>query len=192
MPYIDLSKTQLYLEWIKQKLYLDSISNNSRKRVIKRGEVYMCHLGINIGSEECKERPCVIIQSNNGNETSSNTIIAPITHTPSNLPIVVSISDQYDQSGKLILDGYVLLGNIVCVSKARLGDYITILPVDEMKEIDRSISISLGIKKHYDKLNNVYKDKLDYIKKLKGTISDLQEQIKQQKIQIKELKEKKQ
>lgn len=52
---IDLSKTQRYLEWVKTKLYLDTKSNNARGRVVKRGEVYRCNLGMGIGSEECKE-----------------------------------------------------------------------------------------------------------------------------------------
>ena len=69
---IDLIKTQRYLEWFKTKLYLDSRASNARRRVVKRGEVYKCNLGMGIGSEECKERPCVIIQYDAGNVNSSN------------------------------------------------------------------------------------------------------------------------
>lgn len=174
---IDLSKTQMYLEWLKTKLFLDSKANNSRRRSVKRGEVYRCNLGIGIGSEQCKERPCVILQYDAGNTSSPNTIVAPITHTQSQLPVVVPITDKLDSSGNVILDGNVLLGNIVCVSKARLGNFVTTLTPNEMDAVDKAIAISTDIKRHYDRLNNMYNDKLDYINKLKEKISKLQTDI---------------
>lgn len=53
------------------------------------------------------------------------------------LPIVVPITAKTDVSGKLILDGNVLLGNIICVGKARLGDYITDFTSDKMRLVDK-------------------------------------------------------
>lgn len=164
---INLNKTQQYIEWFKNKLYLNAISPSAQSRIVYRGQVYRCNLGVGIGSEECKERPCVILQYNSANRTSPNTLVAPITHTTSKLPIVVPIADKKDSFGKLILDGNVLLGNITCVSKARLGDYITDLTVDEMKSVDKAISVSLDINHHYQTLQNMYNDKLQYIEKLK-------------------------
>lgn len=164
---IELSKTQLYLEWLKTVLYLDSTAGTAKSRTIKRGEVYKCKLGVGIGSEEGKERPCVILQGDLANKKSSNTIVAPITHTTSKLPVVIPIKDKFDAASNKILDGNVLLGNIVTVSKARLGDYICTLTSGEMLKIDEAIGISMDIKKHYDKLNRQYNDKLDYIKKLR-------------------------
>jgi mRNA interferase MazF len=163
---IDLDKTQRYLDWIKKMLYLDTIADNAKRRSVKRGQVYKCNLGIGIGSEEGKERPCVILQGNLGNLKSSNTIVAPITHTSSRLPIVVPITAKVDDNSRLILDGNVLLGNIITISKARIGDYVCDLTLDEMKKVDISIAISTDIKRHYDKLNSIYKDKLVYIGKL--------------------------
>ncbi|EOC99358.1 type II toxin-antitoxin system PemK/MazF family toxin [Caldisalinibacter kiritimatiensis] len=174
---IDLSKTQQYLEWLKTKLYLDSNASRASKRVVKRGEVYRCNLGLGIGSEECKERPCVILQSDAGNVTSPNTIVAPITHTGSTLPVVVPIANKYNESGKIILDGNVLLGNIVCVSKARLGDFVTKLDSSEMEAVDEAIAISVDIKRHYDKLKNILDDKVVYIGKLKDKISVLEDEL---------------
>ncbi|SET23058.1 type II toxin-antitoxin system PemK/MazF family toxin [Anaerobranca gottschalkii] len=172
---IDLSNTQQYLEWLKTKLYLDSIAPNAKNRVVKRGEVYKCNLGKGIGSEECKERPCLVIQNDAGNIRSPNVIVAPITHTNSTLPIVVPLANQYDSSGQILLNGNVLLGNIICVSKARLGDYVTKLNSDEMKKVDEAIAVSLDIKRHYDTLKNILDDKLDYIDKLKKKIRNLEE-----------------
>lgn len=171
---IDLTKTQQYLEWLKNKLYLNAIAPSARNRIIYRGQVYRCNLGVGVGSEECKERPCVILQYNSANRTSPNTVVAPITHTTSALPIVVPIAEKKDSSGKLILDGNVLLGNITCVSKARLGDYIADLTADEMRAVDKAISISLDTNHYYQTLQNMYNDKLQYIEKLKNNRSSLQ------------------
>ncbi|MCQ5141456.1 type II toxin-antitoxin system PemK/MazF family toxin [Enterocloster bolteae] len=181
---IDLSKTQQYLDWLKDKLYLNAIARSAGKRTIFRGQVYHCNLGVGIGSEECKNRPCVILQYDSANKTSPNTIVAPITHTTSSLPIVVPITDKLDDKGNIILDGNVLLGNIVCVSKARLGDYITNLTVDEMKQVDSAIALSLDIYHYYQTLQNKYNDKLQYIEKLKSTRDKLQKDCADQKTQI--------
>ena len=43
---------------------------NQRKWTVKRGEVYFVDLGENIGSEENKIRPVVVIQSNSYNFNS--------------------------------------------------------------------------------------------------------------------------
>ena len=174
---ISLSKTQQYLDWLKTKLFLDSNAENAKKRPVKRGEVFRCYLGIGIGSEESKERPCVILQHDKANLESPNTIVAPITHTSSTLPIVIPIKPKFNKFGEIVLDGNVLLGNIVCVSKARLGDFVAKLEPTEMKAVDEAIAISLGIKGHYDKLGNILEDKLTYIGKLKQKIKDLEDQL---------------
>lgn len=184
---IDLTKTQQYLEWLKDKLYLNAIALSAKNRVIYRGQVYRCKLGIGIGSEECKERPCVILQFNSANRTSPNTLVAPITHTTSTLPIVVPIADKVDSSGKVILDGNVLLGNITCVSKARLGDYVTDLTPNEMRAVDKAICISLSINHYYQTLQNDYNDKLQYIEKLRESRSKLQSDLASQQAQIDEI-----
>lgn len=184
---IDLSRTQQYLEWLKIKLYLNSNAQSAKNRIVKRGEVYNCSLGQGIGSEECKERPCVIIQNDTANTKSPNVIVAPITHTASKLDVVVPIANQCDATGKVILDGNVLLGNIVCVSKARLGSCVGSLSPEEMGEVDKAISISIDIKRHYDKLNNIHKDKLVYIDKLKSKVKVLEEENNNYKDKIQEL-----
>lgn len=181
---IDLTKTQQYLEWFKNKLYLNAIAPSAKNRIIYRGQVYRCNLGVGVGSEECKERPCVILQYNSANKTSPNTLVAPITHTSSTLPIVVPITAKTDASGNLILDGNVLLGNITCVSKARLGDYITDLTSDEMRLVDRALSLSLDVNHYYQTLQNMYDDKLQYIEKLKENRSNLQSTLTSKQQQI--------
>ena len=151
---IALARVQKYLDWIKTKLYLDSTAVKASKRVVKRGEVYFCEFGIGIGSEQEKVRPCVILQNDIGNINSPNTIIAPITNSPGTPAVTVEIKNQYNyNNGNDQLTGYILLGNIITVSKARLGDNIAIL-LDEMNEIDDKILVSLSLFKQFKKLKD--------------------------------------
>lgn len=76
---------------------------------------------------------------------------------------------------------------------ARLGVYITTLTDDEIKAVDKAISLSLDINHYYQTLQNLYEDKLQYIEKLKDARSRLQSDIaeKQQKInEVQEILEK--
>lgn len=174
---IDLVKTQQYLEWLKEKLYLNHIAPSMQNRRVYRGEVYRCKFGIGIGSEECKERPCVILQCNPANSASPNTLVAPITHTQAKLAVVVPISPKIDKSGKTILDGNVLLGNITCISKARLGSLITKLTKEELAEVDIAIARSLGIHEKFHKLECMYQDQLEHTNKLKEANLNLQQNL---------------
>lgn len=167
-----LSKVQDYLEWLKSKIYLDTLSERAKKRVVKRGEVYYCNFGKNIGSEEEKERPCLILQNNVGNAKSPNTIVAPITNSEGVNAVSVPIAGiyKYVKNGvETQLTGYILLNNITTVSKARLGDSIAALK-EEMNEVNMKILTSLGL---YGK----YKDLLDKSEQDKKKIRELLHEV---------------
>jgi mRNA interferase MazF len=181
MPIIELDTVQKYLDWLKEKIYLNSKAESAKTRKVYRGQVYKCSLGKGIGSEQDKERPCVILQYNSANNTSPNTIVAPITHTASRVETVIPIEDKRDDNGVLILDGNVLLGNIVCVSKARLGGYVTALSSDDMKKVDEALAISINLKHYYKTLSNQYNDKLEYIEKLNAIRKKLNEELEEKK-----------
>lgn len=172
---IDLSKTQAHLDWLKQKLFLDAMSKNAAKRTVKRGQVYNCELGMGVGSELQKKRPCVIIQNDIGNAHSAVTTIVPITHTQKSLSCFVSIADKLDSNGTVILDGSANVSAIRAIDKARIGDYICDLEQNEMKEIDKALALNTDIFKHYLTLQNMYNDKLDYITKLNSILKDVKE-----------------
>lgn len=149
-PKIDLVKTQRQLDWFKRKLFLDMISKNAKRRIVKRGQVYWCDFGIGVGSELEKDRPAVIIQDNLPNKCSSNTIVVPITHNDSDLPCMVPLKERIDETtSNPILDGNVNASHIVTVCKSRLGDYICDLSEDEMKRIDQAVSKELDINHYY-------------------------------------------
>ncbi len=165
IKYTDITQ---YLEWLKEKMKLNHNAENARKRVVFRGEVYYCNLGVGIGSEERKNRPCVILQNDTGNRSSGLVLVAPITHTERTSPVVIPIAEQVDSNGAILLDGNVLVGNMTSVSKARLGDKVTKLSKKEMDAIDQAIIVQTGLLKKFDTLNNIIADQQQYIDKLKN------------------------
>ena len=147
---IDLARTQKQLDWLKRKLFLDKLSTNASRRIVKRGQVYWCDFGVGIGSELEKDRPAVIIQDNLPNKCSSNTIVIPITHNDSDLPCMIPLKERIDETtSKPILDGNANTSHIVTVCKSRLGNYICNLSEDEMKRIDQAVSKEIDIAHYY-------------------------------------------
>lgn len=176
---IELGQVQKMLEWLKTKLYLDSISQNARSRAIKRGQVYRCNFGCGIGSEMQKERPAVIIQNDVGNNRSGNTIVIPITHDTSTLPCVADITPLTDVTGNVILDGQANASNMMCVSKARLGDFVCSLSKADMKKIDEAIAKTVDLMGYYSDLTKRLNDKLEYISKIKEERNQAQDELKE-------------
>jgi mRNA interferase MazF len=174
---VELSRINDYLEWLKTKIKLDS--RNAATRVVKRGEVYICHFGKNIGSEEEKTRPCVIIQNDSGNLRSPNTIVAPISNSFGTRAVTVPITGEYKyfhNGAEIKLSGYILLGNITTVSKARLENCIAQLTI-EMEEVDKKIMTSLGIYKLYKDLADKNERDKRMIRQLLQKIHDLEMRI---------------
>ena len=172
---IELSKIQNLLDWIKTKIYLDTISNNAIKRVVRRGEDYKCNFGIGIGSEIQKERPCVIVQNNTRNSRSGNVIVVPISHTNKKISSIVPIETRKDEDDNIILDGYANVSNLMCVSKARLGSYIVTISKEEMKNIDTELFSTLDLFDYCKQFERQLKDKDQYILKLKNQLTELKQ-----------------
>ena len=178
---IEIEKVQKMLEWLKIKLYLDSIAQKARLRTIKRGQVYRCNFGCGIGNEMQKERPAVIVQNDIGNSHSGNTIVIPVTHDTSTLPCVANITPLTDAEGNIILDGQANTSNMMCISKARLGDYIGTLSKVDMKEIDKAMAKTVGLMRYYSELNKQLNDKLEYISKIKENRNKAQDELADKK-----------
>lgn len=183
---VELSNAQQFLDWINTKSYLNTIAPNAAKRFVKRGQVYWCHFGLNIGSEMSKTtpRPAVVISNFMTNKKSANVIVAPITHNKNQLPYLVPLTPVTDANENTVLDGQVDTADIICVSKARLGDLITTLSASQMKDIDKSISISLELTHYYIDMENKYNRLTQYVTQVKkdrniarDTISQLREII---------------
>lgn len=177
---IDHIKIQKILDWVKDALRLDANVGNARNRQVRRGEVYRCNFGVGVGSEMQKDRPAVIVQIDSFNRTSGNTIVIPITHDTSTFPCMVPITPVYESDGVTIkLDGQANTSNVVCISKARLGNHIATLSNTDMKQIDKALAMSTGLLTHYSALESKLNDKMNYIAKLKTDRNAAQDDLKQ-------------
>lgn len=179
---IELSQVEKMLEWFTTKLKLDGNAINAKKRVVKRGQVYRCNFGCGIGSEMQKECPSVIIQNDVGNNRSGNTIVIPITHDISTLPCVFTITPQADSNGEIIIDGQANASNMMCISKARLGDYVCALSSADMKGIDEAIAKSVDLMTYYSELSKKLAKKDTYITKIKAERNRAEDELAELRI----------
>lgn len=176
---VNYNKVDELIKWTSEKIRLDKISINARRRHVNRGQVYRCNFGYCIGSEMEKERPAVIISQNAMNSSSGNVIVVPITHDRSVLPCMVPIVTQCDSSGVTILDGQVNTSHIMCLSKARLGSFISSLTNSEMKLVDAAVSRTIDVMRYYNSVSEKLSDKITRIDVIKRERNDAQDKLKE-------------
>ena len=119
----------------------------------KRGDIYYANLGIGKGSEQNGTRPIVIIQNNIGNENSTTVIVAVITtkiKKLSEMPTKVFIPKE---EGLLDRDSVIMCEQIKTIDKKRLFDYRGTLKYEYIKNINKAIKISLGLKENRNLIN---------------------------------------
>ena len=104
---------------------------------VKRGEIYLVDWGKPTG-----KHPALIIQNDTGNKYSDFTIVAYITHTVKDYPILVSFKGH---ESSLEHGGSVDLGRIMTIPKTMLGDKIGHLSSLKMSQVNKAILASLGI-----------------------------------------------
>lgn len=181
---VDLTRVQKILDWVKSQIFLDATSVNTQNRLVKRGQVYRCNFGCGIGSEMQKDRPAVIIQTDPNNKSSGNTIVIPITHDNATMSCMAPITTQHDSNGVVILDGQANTSNLMCVSKARLGDYICNLPASDMKLIDEALAKTIDLMKYYADMKSRYEDKLQYIERIKEARNKAQDELASIRVEL--------
>lgn len=163
---IDLTNAQNHLDWVKRAFYLNTTVANAQKRACKRGYVYECDLGVGVGSEMQKNRPCIVISNNGANKSSPNVTIIPITHDNSTLPCMVPLKTYTDANGNTVLDGSANTSCIACVSKARLGNMIIQLDKKDLSAVEDSLEASLGMTHRTESLKQEITRLKNYIGKL--------------------------
>ena len=174
---VDLSKVQKILDQVKAQIFLDATAPSAQRRLVKRGQVYRCNFGCGIGSEMQKDRPAVIIQNDPSNRSSGNTIVIPITHDSATMSCMAPITTQYDPSGAILLDGQANTSNLMCVSKARLGNYVCDLPAADMKKIDEALAKTVDLMRYYSDLSTRLNDKLQYLETEKSARNQAQDEL---------------
>ena len=93
------------------------------------------------------------------------------------MPCVAGITPQTDPAGNVILDGQANASNMMCVSKARLGDLVTSLPKADMKKVDEAIAKTVDLMGYYSDLSKRLDDKLGYISKIKTERNNAQDEL---------------
>lgn len=105
-------------------------SNNTKNPKI--GDIYLVYFD-GSGNEQKGFRPGLVFQNNVGNEHSPNLIVLPLTSAlkKTNQPTHVFIPKEVG----LRKDSMVLCENPKCISKYKLGEYITTLPEEYMAQV---------------------------------------------------------
>jgi mRNA interferase MazF len=118
----------------------------------RRGNIYWCDLSPAVGSEQAGVRPCLVISNNLGNHFSPVVQVAPISTSSikhlrdKKMPTHVLLKSS--ECG-LDRDSIVFLEHNRTVDKLRLGDFITSIDDETMKEVKVALDV-------------VYSDTLDY------------------------------
>lgn len=108
-----------------------------------RGMVYWINLPNTFGdSVQTGRRPCVIISNNVGNIFSENVTVVPCT---TNIEKADSQPTHYTTKLYATTESVVLCENIITVSKRLCDTFIGLLDEHEMKNIDKCVSIALGL-----------------------------------------------
>lgn len=170
----DSDKTVKLLDWTIRKFRIQVNAHRHNNKVIYRGEVYWCNLGENIGNEESKKRPVVIIQNQKGNDNSPTTIVAPITNATINLPVAVPINRTQNPN----VTGTIDLGQIKVVHKARLiGNSIDKLRNSELKKVDMALMKSVGTYTHLIREKRKFEQKEKYAQNLNQVLSEIKQEL---------------
>ena len=105
-------------------------SNNTKNPKI--GDIYLVYFD-GSGNEQKGFRPGLVFQNNVGNEHSPNLIVLPLTSAlkKTNQPTHVFTPKEVG----LRKDSMVLCENPKCMSKYKLGEYITTLPEEYMAQV---------------------------------------------------------
>ena len=110
-----------------------------------RGDIYYANMEPHVGSEQGGERPVMVLQNDKGNKHSPTIIIATLTTSrvdkKPNLPTHVLL----DQNPGLKVPSIVQLGQIFTIDKRRVQWFAGQASVDEMRQIEVAMKISLGM-----------------------------------------------
>ena len=110
--------------------------------IVKKGDLYFADLSPVIGSEQGGVRPVLVVQNNVGNKHSPTVVVVPISSVrKKDLPVHIQV-----RCSGLPKNSTVLAEQIRTIDRQRLQKYVGSLDREFMKEIDRILKISIGVK----------------------------------------------
>ena len=116
-----------------------------KNKLFKRGEIYFVELPSSSGSVQQGKRPVLVIQNDRGNEFSPNIIVCSMTTKVGKrrIPTHVHVGTEFG----LRYESDIQCESIITLDKRLVSfdRYITTLPESKMQEVDKALSISLGM-----------------------------------------------
>lgn len=144
----DINNIYNYVSWVREQIKMNENVSRNTKVIPRRGEIWTCELGQNVGSEENKIRPVIIIQNNTGNKNAPTTIVAPISNRPKKIAVHIELREndyKLENGEKNYITGTILAEQIKVVSKARLGRHIATLNKDFTEMLNSKLKMSLDL-----------------------------------------------
>lgn len=153
---IGYNKYENLFRWSAHKLRLQDkfTKKNQLKTKYPRGFIYACYLGENIGHEKSRleARPCLIVSTNGINFKSTNVIVVPLSkdikyknESSTELRFEWHYVLKKEKYQNLNYDSAVQCEDIRCVSKSRMGKFITKIDNDDMSEIRKRLKKALQL-----------------------------------------------
>jgi mRNA interferase MazF len=111
----------------------------------RRGEIYFIDFPVTGAGEMAGPHPALILQNDVGNRASQLTIVAAITSNlhVARLPVGVRIAPKESGLPRLSV---VHLGHLYTIDKRRLGRRAGMLSQARLRNVDRAIQVSLGLR----------------------------------------------
>lgn len=109
---------------------------------MRRGDVYYADLSHVIGYEEGGMRPVIVIQNNIGNRCSPTTIVAALSSKIEQTEMPTHVCVKIDGLSRT---STVMLEQIRTIDRMRLKTYINSVGTDILQQVDRALSISVGL-----------------------------------------------
>ena len=117
----------------------------------RRGEIWWVNLDPTVGSETAKKRPCLILQNDIGNASSSTTLVAPLLRGTKPYPFLVNVLATTGNG--LDEDRDIHLEQMRVVDERRIDNKLGILEDKYWAEIEKAVSIVLGFNSIFDRDN---------------------------------------